>query len=1025
MALCRAVRPFLALLAAAPIAAQWIPVPALNAPPSRSGFTLTPLPNGELLLFGGDINNPAATEWSWNGIRWTSVTTPVPRREFHAMAVDESNGNLVLFGGNGVGGPLTDTWRFDGSTWTQVITPNAPPALNAMSMAWNPADHTMILIGFPGASGVFETWRLDSDWTHLIGAVITQGAARVYHDSVRRELGLFAVGAGISTYRLDNSVWQQTGSGGALPGANTNMLATFDRDRGRLVVFQSGLTNATLEWDGLQGSLLSSATPPFSFFPANAYHPARSETIHVETTGPLAVWRWAPEPVPLALAHGTPCQDPAFQLRLAPGDSPQPGASHRLQATGTNGAFLTFSLIGFSHTSYLGQPLPVPIALGALGCLLRVEPTIITFLGVGLPAQLLVSLPNSASLLGQRYDAQGMQFDASGVLDTTNGLEVQVGLPLAQNALVETFASAGNRDPQASGDLWVNGNVSPVALGGDGRHGSFDHTHGTLNPTTGEFEFNNDNFAVTAERSLTGQSYLINDGKYYFTDFVVPAGVKVRFTGSVPAQIFVRGQADIRGTIDVSAVEMPFWIPPPPVPTAGLHVSNFDSRGVNNFQTGQAGGTPGCGGGRGGDGANECHSTGPDIVPGFPPPYDGRDGQDVRVPAGHAYGASTVGTGGRGGVLWPASGLTVNTPLVGSVYRGHFSQGGSGGGYSGPGGTSTGLPLVNATFSPTSPPGAQFPLLPFPPAVPPPNYTALNHFLVGGSGGGGGGSHPFGTIGLGTSGTVPPDVYRAGHGGTGGGGAVAIRTGGALSVATTGILRSKGGAGVLITGDSPLTPSSVDLNNGISSPGGGGSGGSFLLQSSVSVTVNGAIDTGGGAGSRTGSISTPTLNQITQAGSGSTGFYRLEASGAVTFAGTGTPAYVAANNSGPLTDQDDRSGSRSFWLLPPTTNLPVYLRYELVVDVAGSTVLFSDDPAVSVLAADDPSGAAVLRVQGARLDPLTGNVVPSTIGPWRTSLLPGGENSINRDRAKVVRFDLVLNKNLGAVVVRELRLFWR
>ena len=49
MALCRAVRPFLALLAAAPIAAQWIPVPALNAPPSRSGFTLTPLPNGELL----------------------------------------------------------------------------------------------------------------------------------------------------------------------------------------------------------------------------------------------------------------------------------------------------------------------------------------------------------------------------------------------------------------------------------------------------------------------------------------------------------------------------------------------------------------------------------------------------------------------------------------------------------------------------------------------------------------------------------------------------------------------------------------------------------------------------------------------------------------------------------------------------------------------------------------------------------------------------------------------------------------
>ena len=134
---------------------------------------------------------------------------------------------------------------------------------------------------------------------------------------------------------------------------------------------------------------------------------------------------------------------------------------------------------------------------------------------------------------------------------------------------------------------------------------------------------------------------------------------------------------------------------------------------------------------------------------------------------------------------------------------------------------------------------------------------------------------------------------------------------------------------------------------------------------------------------------------------------------------------MPADNSGPLTDQDDRSGSRSFWLLPPTTNLPVYLRYELVVDVAGSTVLFSDDPAVSLLAADDPSGAAVLRVQGARLDPLTGTVLPSTIGPWRTSLLPGDEHSVNRDRAKVLRFDLVLNKSVGPVSVRELRLYWR
>ncbi|HEX6813949.1 MAG TPA: hypothetical protein VF384_20165 [Planctomycetota bacterium] len=1022
MAVSRAARFSLVLIAGAPLAAQWIPVPALNAPPSRSGFTLTALPNGELLLFGGDVANPAATEWSWDGIRWAQVTTPVPRRQLHAMAVDESTGNLVLFGGTGQSGPLTDTWTFDGTAWTQVMTLTSPPSLAQPSMAFDPATSTMILGG--SNAGVFETWRFAlGDWTQ-VSALAPPGAVAIYHDSVRRELALFAFAPGLTTWRLSNGAWVQTGADASLAAAA--FLSTFDRDRGRLVLMAPGVPNGTYEWDGLSGSSLAGATPPASPSPAIAFHPARSEAIHVVTTGPLAVWRWAPDPVPLAAAHGTPCVSPQFQLGLVPGDSPQPGASHRLQVQGPNGTSWTFALLGFSHTTYLGMPLPTPFLLGPANCQMRVEPAILSFLGTGLPAQLLLTLPNASVLLGQRYDAQGVQFDGTGVLDSTNGLEVQVGLPLAANPLVETFNSPSNRDPLASGDAWVGGNVSPVALGGDGRHGSFDHTHGTLNPA-GEFEFDNDNFVVTAERSLTGLAYVITDGKYSFTDFVVPAGVTVRFVGSVPAQIFVRGQTDIRGTIDVSGAEMPFWVPTIP-PAAGQHVSTFNSRGTTppgSFVNGQPGGAPGCGGGRGGDGANECRSTGPDIVPGLPPPYDGKVGQDVRVSAGHAYAASSVGTGGRGGVLHPASGLTVNTPLVGALYRPHFSQGGSGGGFSGPGGQSSGTALIGVQLSLTVGPSAAFPLMPFPPVAPPPGYTSLDHFLVGGSGGGGGGSAPFGTIGLTSVATVPPNVYQAGHGGTGGGGAVAVRSGGALTVSSTATLRSKGGAGVVVNGDSHLTPAVPDLNNGISSPGGGGSGGSFLLQSSDTVSFLGTVDTAGGAGSRTAFITPSVLNQVSQAGSGAPGFYRLEAAGAVAFAGTGTPAYVAADNSGPLTDRDDRSGSRSLWMLPPTSDLPVWLRYELVADVAGSPVLFSDDAAVSPLRADDPTGAVVLRIQGARLDPLTSLVVPSTIGPWRTSLVPGGESSVNRDRAKVIRFDLVLNKNLGPVSVRELRLFWR
>ena len=64
MAACRALCSFVVLFGAVPLAAQWTPVPALNAPPLRAGFTLTPLPNGELLLSGGDVITPTPTDWS-------------------------------------------------------------------------------------------------------------------------------------------------------------------------------------------------------------------------------------------------------------------------------------------------------------------------------------------------------------------------------------------------------------------------------------------------------------------------------------------------------------------------------------------------------------------------------------------------------------------------------------------------------------------------------------------------------------------------------------------------------------------------------------------------------------------------------------------------------------------------------------------------------------------------------------------------------------------------------------------------
>ena len=143
----------------------------------------------------------------------------------------------------------------------------------------------------------------------------------------------------------------------------------------------------------------------------------------------------------------------------------------------------------------------------------------------------------------------------------------------------------------------------------------------------------------------------------------------------------------------------------------------------------------------------------------------------------------------------------------------------------------------------------------------------------------------------------------------------------------------------------------------------------------------------------------------------------------MTVTGTTVPLYNPATQGGPLADQDARTGSRSAWLLPAAVGLPYYLRYELLVDIGGSTVLFSDDPAVSPLAANQPNGPVLLRLQGAQID-ASGGVVASTVGPWRTRAIPGA-GSVNGDRAQALRFDLVLDKSQGVTAVRELRVIWR
>jgi hypothetical protein len=65
-----------------------------------------------------------------------------------AMAYDEANGSVLMFGGlDGKARALADTWTWNGTGWLQQHPAHSPPALQDAVMAYDSATHSVLLTG--------------------------------------------------------------------------------------------------------------------------------------------------------------------------------------------------------------------------------------------------------------------------------------------------------------------------------------------------------------------------------------------------------------------------------------------------------------------------------------------------------------------------------------------------------------------------------------------------------------------------------------------------------------------------------------------------------------------------------------------------------------------------------------------------------------------------------------------------------------------------------------------------------------
>lgn len=547
-------------------------------------------------------------------------------------------------------------------------------------------------------------------------------------------------------------------------------------------------------------------------------------------------------------------------------------------------------------------------------------------------------------------------------------------------AIEETFDDADQFDADGSAGTWRDGSARFLDLGGDGRHGAFEPTMGALDASTGEWVFD------TAAPWIGGVDALVSqdlpNGNYFFSTFIVPQGVRVRFTGTFPARIHVRGRCQIEGEVAFGGRDQPRFVNP------------FNLTGD---RPGQAGALAGPGGGAGGRGGQQCSGLGSEPI------HDGADGEDLRVAATHAFAGEAVGSGGSGSPVIPADGLIGSAPR--NVFFGNATGVATNGGGGGGGVTAGGdghVPVLGRPHGDNTPipepagptPGGRSISL-----EPVPSGDSIDHFLVSGGGGGGGGSHPYFST-----------RFFAGCGGGGGGGAVAIRVGRQFAITNGGSLSNRGGSGV-------VDEMTSGLGQQLAAPGGGGAGGAILVQvgRDEGLRLDGSVDVRGGVGGGY-LLSTPFAVGEVRAGDGGDGLFRIETP---TLLDPSTWLLNAQPAPGPLTvgvrsDTDSRVAIASRAYETGQSTAPVWERYEIDAVVDGLNVTFSDDPALGVPAL--PGAPIEFFVQGLRVDPASGEVSGGHTEWFRRVRATAGELSLNSQARAAFRWVVVHDRSVASTV---------
>jgi hypothetical protein len=243
-----------------------------------------------VVLFGGATNSTVFNDtWFWTGDEYVESSTSNPPGRHSAPLALDSNGNLVLFGGNSaaIGSAavaLSDTWLFNGFSWTSPSV-TGPSARFGHSMAYD-ASHskTVLFGGFNGTTAFNDTWLWNGTAWSLASPVhmpsVREYASMVY-DAKTGNVVLFG-GTANGIYLNETWVWngtdwtQQTPA--SSPSTRESSALVYDSLHGVVLLYggfsgsSCGFCEDLWEWDGVTWTMLNPQMTPYGAEgPAGAY----------------------------------------------------------------------------------------------------------------------------------------------------------------------------------------------------------------------------------------------------------------------------------------------------------------------------------------------------------------------------------------------------------------------------------------------------------------------------------------------------------------------------------------------------------------------------------------------------------------------------------------------------------------------------------------------------------------------------------------------------------------------------------